>query len=94
MCPCHSWSEAGASVDFGLILNQSGIIELIDAVQGQVEPLSQVMIEAQRAVWLEERRVKLHVSAKVCFIVLPVLDDTLVSLASDVEPLKQLMDCV
>ena len=84
VCPDRPWSEPDAPLDFGIIVNQSGIVELIESIKSQPKALSDIMIELHATGWLEQGRVQSHTIAERHPIVVGMPDDALVSFAGGV----------
>ena len=64
--PRRPWREPNASIEFGIVFGQPGIVEITNLIQRQYEPLSEVMIELQTTAWLEQDSEELHAIAEIC----------------------------
>ena len=92
--PCHSRGEPHPAFEVGIVFDQPGLVELIDLVEGQREPESDVTIESHPTVRLEQQRVQLHSVAEIRLMEVRVFEDAFAALAGHVKPPEQTLDCV
>ena len=94
MCPYDPQGDTSTSLNFGRVFDQFGIVERIDSVKGQPEPLREVTVKLHRTAWLEQDRVELHAITEIRLIIVSVPDNAFTSLAHHVEPIEQVLDGV
>ena len=94
MRPHRPRGEPDVSPQFGVVVLQPRVVELIDLIESEHKTLSEVKIELHSTARFEKDRKELNPIAEIHLVIVRILDDAFASCAGHVKPIEQLVNCL